>query len=66
MLELLLEVAAEGGVKPIIAVMRSQYVEVQREAGRALANLAALPATQHVVNSKSVQQRMEMDPLSCC
>ena len=34
-------IAREGGVRPTIQVMRSRYVEVQREAGRLLANLCA-------------------------
>ena len=29
-------IARDGGVRPCIAVMRSRYVEVQREAGRLL------------------------------
>lgn len=32
------------GIKPIISVLRSQFVEVQRESGRALANMAASSA----------------------
>ena len=31
----------EGGIKPTVLTMRSRFVEVQREAGRLLANLAA-------------------------
>lgn len=34
-------IAAEGAIRPIIGVMRSKYIEVQREAGRLLANLCA-------------------------
>ena len=30
------KITEEGGIPPIIGVLRSQYVEVQREAGRAL------------------------------
>jgi Armadillo/beta-catenin-like repeat len=36
-------IAREGGVRPAIQTMRSRYVEVQREAGRLLANLCASP-----------------------
>jgi hypothetical protein len=34
-------IANEGAIRPTIAVMRSKYIEVQREAGRLLANLCA-------------------------
>jgi hypothetical protein len=43
------QIAEEGGVKPIISVLRSPFVEVQREAGRALANLAASAANQAII-----------------
>ena len=39
----------EGGVKPLSGVLRSPFVEVQREAGRALANLAASGANQAMI-----------------
>jgi hypothetical protein len=34
-------VIEEGGLRPAVSAMRSSYVEVQREAGRLLANLCA-------------------------
>ena len=37
-------IANEGAVRPTISVMRSKYIEVQRESGRLLANLCASEA----------------------
>ena len=34
-------IANDGAVKPVISSMRSKFIEVQREAGRLLANLCA-------------------------
>ncbi|CAN0235623.1 unnamed protein product, partial [Phaeothamnion confervicola] len=34
-------IARDGGIRPAISAMRSRHVEVQREAGRLLANLCA-------------------------
>ena len=34
-------IAREGAVVPCISAMRSRHIEVQRESGRLLANLAA-------------------------
>ena len=43
-----------GGVRPCISIMRSQYIEVQREAGRLMANLCAsgsLEVTKRIVDA---------------
>ena len=44
-------IASEGAIRPTITVMRSKYIEVQREAGRLLANLCASESdfTNHIL-----------------
>ena len=47
-------ISREGGVRPAIAVMRSRYVEVQREAGRLLANLRASACVMVLIHESRV------------
>ena len=42
-----------GGIRPCVSVMRSRFVEVQRESGRLLANLAA--SNEELVSDRIVQ-----------
>lgn len=44
-----LRLAENGAIVRVIAVMRSPHLEVQREAGRVLANLAANRENQDVI-----------------